>query len=335
MRLAKRKYGWKEMAEWKKNEWVIEGLLKKGQVLLLTGNPKVGKSFIALRAAAAVSSGDNFFGREAVEGKVLYLAAERALSLEDRGNAIIESNIPFNTDNIEVYPKPVAFLDERELSEFIKEAGDTDLIIIDTLRRCFAGGRENDNNDMTAWVYGVERFCEETGAAAIVIHHNQRRRYDTMGRITDGDFAGAGALLGSVDCQLQVSKNAKGDITLREVESNNKTSFVTDIRIENVTLSDGTSVGMAVSPDASDRDKPSLELLVKNLFRETGEATLSQLYQQVKDDALVLKYHGTPSKETVRLFLAAWQSDGIVWSKPSKEHKQQRIYILRESETDK
>lgn len=326
MRLSKRKYAWSELSGWKKNEWVIEGLLKKGQVALLTGNPKAGKSFIALRAAAAVTSGDKFFGRPAMEGNVLYLAAERALTLEDRGQALIESRVPFNTENIEVFPKPVAFLDENEVTSFINEVGQTDLIIIDTLRRCFAGGRENDNNDMTAWVYGVERFCEETGSAAIVIHHNQRKRYDTRGRVVDGDFAGGGALLGSVDCQIQVSKGANGLIRLVEVESNSKASFESYARIDSVTLRSGTQVGMAVEVVAGAQFK--LDEEIQRVMENYINMPLSDIHKKCMEDGIISEHWKTLSKEGVRKIVSTWESTGLVESIPSPVHSQQRLYTF-------
>lgn len=326
MRLSKRKYAWSELSGWKKNEWVIEGLLKKGQVALLTGNPKAGKSFIALRAAAAVTSGDKFFGRPAMEGNVLYLAAERALTLEDRGQALIESRVPFNTENIEVFPKPVAFLDENEVTSFINEVGQTDLIIIDTLRRCFAGGRENDNNDMTAWVYGVERFCEETGSAAIVIHHNQRKRYDTRGRVVDGDFAGGGALLGSVDCQIQVSKGANGLIRLVEVESNSKASFESYARIDSVTLRSGTQVGMAVEVVAGAQFK--LDEEIQRVMENYVNMPLSDIHKKCMEDGIISEHWKTLSKEGVRKIVSTWESTGLVESIPSPVHSQQRLYTF-------
>ena len=55
--------------------WVVEGLIPMG-VHLLTGAPKIGKSWLVLELALCVSSGRPFWGYATRRCGVLYLALE-------------------------------------------------------------------------------------------------------------------------------------------------------------------------------------------------------------------------------------------------------------------
>ena len=56
--------------------WSVQGLIPEG-VTLLAGKPKLGKSWMALGIAIAISTGGVAFGTRAVEeGDVLYMALE-------------------------------------------------------------------------------------------------------------------------------------------------------------------------------------------------------------------------------------------------------------------
>ena len=81
---------------------VIENLLHKG-VYLFAGAPKIGKSFLVLQIAYAVSTGQAFCGYDVKQGAVLYLALEdqyqrlqermaRMFGVESQGELLLAVN---------------------------------------------------------------------------------------------------------------------------------------------------------------------------------------------------------------------------------------------------
>lgn len=81
---------------------VIENLLYKG-VYLFAGAPKIGKSFLVLQIAYAVSTGQEFCGYDVKQGAVLYMALEdqyqrlqermaRMFGVESQGELLLAVN---------------------------------------------------------------------------------------------------------------------------------------------------------------------------------------------------------------------------------------------------
>ena len=60
-------------------EFVIEGLLPKG-LAMIVGATKVGKSFLSLQIAIAITNGEKLWGCPTHKGHVLYLALEDDLA---------------------------------------------------------------------------------------------------------------------------------------------------------------------------------------------------------------------------------------------------------------
>lgn len=76
--------------------------------------------------------------------------------------------------------RPVFPVRESEVKEVLiaakqiqAECGEkVELIIFDTLARCFGGSDENDARDMGAFIEGCDVIKRETGATVLVVHHS-------------------------------------------------------------------------------------------------------------------------------------------------------------------
>ena len=55
---------------------LIEGLLRRGELMSINAAPKVGKSYLALSLAAAVATGGEWLGRRCKRGTVLLIDCE-------------------------------------------------------------------------------------------------------------------------------------------------------------------------------------------------------------------------------------------------------------------
>ena len=129
---------------------VVEGFLPSG-TFILSGQPKIGKSFLMLMLCWCVAEGKPFLGFETRKSEVLYL------TLEDT-DARIQERLArmFDTDwegtNLHLTFRTTLSGDEliQQLENFVFEHPETRLIVIDTLFLARAGG------DSAAYSYGSD-----------------------------------------------------------------------------------------------------------------------------------------------------------------------------------
>src|SRR4051794_3172192 len=62
-----------------RREWVVQDLLPRGSLTLLTAREKAGKSLLALDLCAAVATGDPFLGRAVRSGPTVLVPVEEHL----------------------------------------------------------------------------------------------------------------------------------------------------------------------------------------------------------------------------------------------------------------
>ena len=62
--------------QYEKRQFVVDGLIQRGDFVLLAGRPKSGKSWLVLQLAQAIDQNDKFLGKDTTKAKVLYLALE-------------------------------------------------------------------------------------------------------------------------------------------------------------------------------------------------------------------------------------------------------------------
>ncbi len=191
-------------------DYLVEGLIERGNMVLIFGDPAAGKSFLTIDLGACVSTGTSFHGRPTKAGAVIYIAGEghsglarrrmawetdKGLSLADRRAPLFVSTVAGN------------FLDaattEAVIAE-IKATADTEgppaLIVVDTLARNFGGGDENSTSDMNRFIAAIDRLKDQwTGCSALIVHHT--------GHGNKTRSRGSFALTGAVDAEFRVEKD--------------------------------------------------------------------------------------------------------------------------------
>lgn len=120
--------------------WIIPEIIPEG-LIVLAGRPKVGKSWLALQIACAVSTGGKIFNKDITQGSVLYLALEDyPRRLKDRS---LKMGIPKGPIQFETSWRP---LHKGGLDDLMTKitVGDYRLVVIDTLTRALPGVNHND-----------------------------------------------------------------------------------------------------------------------------------------------------------------------------------------------
>lgn len=156
---------------------LIDGVLRQGHKMLISGPSKAGKSFALMRLAIGIAEGMAWFGSKCKQGRILYLNMEiDHASCVDRFLKIYKAlGLTFNIHqaNIDIWPLRGFSRPLSEMTDLIIEeagSGKYAAIVIDPLYKLMDGD-ENSNSDISRMVGNFDRIARETGAAVIYAHH--------------------------------------------------------------------------------------------------------------------------------------------------------------------
>ena len=216
-------------------QWLVEDLWGEEAVGILGGEPKCGKSLLALQLSVAVGSGRACLGRFAVQrpGRVLLFAAEDALHIvRHRLDAICTAaELALDNVDIQVITAPTLRLDvgdERQaLADTVEHVKPT-LLVLDPFVRLHRVD-ENVSQQVAPLLAFLRKLQREHPLAVLVVHHAR----------TGGAAMRAGqALRGSSEFHAWGDSNLylrrKGETTVLTVE-HRAAAAIADIPLRLVT----------------------------------------------------------------------------------------------------
>lgn len=247
--------------------WLIDGLCPSQSLIVLVGDAGAGKTFTALHMAFAIATGRRFMELEVKQGNVVYLYTEGRHGLPERVEAWKKIQGVGKAEEVGVFFVPEAvdlagieegeFDDLRETIE-AKVPGSINLVVVDTLARCFGTGDENATQDMNRFTNRCARIRDEFGCSVMVSHHTPRSRNRERG---------SNALRGNVDTVIRCSESASNRISLECVKQRDGQPFE-PLKLRRKTINlpgDRTSCVLhSVDSDAEDAgalDEKAIELL--------------------------------------------------------------------------
>ena len=159
-------------------EWVIEGLIQKGGVNFITGEPKTHKSFLRKFLVASALSGVTVFEQfpvKEVPQKVLTLIIEDRKAWERRTMDCMFEALGYVLDPPIGVCKPFGFKlnnasHVRELIALIKRDG-YDFVTIDPLIE-FHSSDENNASEMSAVTVALHQIAQF--ATLLIVHHSAK-----------------------------------------------------------------------------------------------------------------------------------------------------------------
>lgn len=185
-------------------DFLVDGVIPTGGLIVVYGNSNRGKTFVALDMAFSVAAGRPWAGHDVdVPGPVVYVSMEGAAGMRKRIKAL---QAAYGTDARPLYLIP-AQVDLAKAAEPVKalvaacreverlEGRPPAMIVLDTLARAIAGGDENSPVDMGNLVRRTQDLQAATGAAVLLIHHTGKdeargaRGHSLLRAATDTEIA--------------------------------------------------------------------------------------------------------------------------------------------------
>lgn len=157
----------------------IDGILRKGHKMLISGPSKAGKTFLEIELAIATAEGTNWCGYRCRQGRVLFINLEvDEASFIHRIKDVYEGMKvkPNNLDNIVTLnlrgiSRPLDKLAPILVNRIKKTK--VDMVILDPIYKVITGD-ENSASDMANFCNQFDYICKETGVSMVYCHHHSK-----------------------------------------------------------------------------------------------------------------------------------------------------------------
>ena len=180
-------------------EPLIDGLLRRTEIMNVVAAPKTGKSWFILQLAHSLVMGWDFLGFPCKKCKVLIMdnelhkatIASRMLWVGQKMN--ISANSP-ELENLIVNTQRIKRHDVNEISRVAEQIREQkiDVVIIDALYRALPEDVDENSNGQITRIYNqLDTFAQKSGAAVIIVHHTSKGNQSSKGITDVGSGAGA------------------------------------------------------------------------------------------------------------------------------------------------
>ena len=210
--------------------WVIEPWIVRGDIVCNAGEPKVGKSLVALNLAAALVSNTPFLGALQVLGgpyRIMYADAENNEAMMSRRIRRLLVGLEmtggeFPSESLRYFCEPGLKLDDEAwYEEFVRVVDDfePDFIFLDSLIR-FHRGDENSNAAMSAFFCDrIKPVATKYRAGIFMTHHLSKPGPNSYSGDLCHRVRGASDILAAVDQLWTLELDTSGHLLLRHERS--------------------------------------------------------------------------------------------------------------------
>lgn len=271
-------------------EWLCNNYIQRGDVILLSGSEKSGKSILSLQLASNLSNGSQFLGKYSCkESKVLYIQLEgKVTELVDRLECM-QRAIPHKAANLaRIYQKFLP-LDEdigiNALERTVKALPWLpDVIIIDPLYMSLSGDL-NSNESIRTFLFKVAPYIDNNKFTTIFIHHSKRDTYGQDGsrqELGDKSIYGSVFLRAFVDHLLFLDmKQDKSRVLTCDTQRSGKIT-----EREELILIQPSPLFFKIRGELSPSEERILELLKHSPYSKPDLIALTELSEKSVRDAL-------------------------------------------------
>lgn len=173
----------------KKQRFIVDRMIYPG-IHILSGDPKIGKSWMMLDMCLAVAKGEDFLGRKSEQGQVVYMALEDTfVSLQSRMYELIDE--PSENLFFTLLANSIGNGLEEDLRECKKMFPSLKMIVIDTLQKI----RNNIDTKYGAdyrELSVLKSIADSLGIAIVLVHHNRKAHDSNPNNLISGTNGIAG-----------------------------------------------------------------------------------------------------------------------------------------------
>jgi RecA-family ATPase len=216
--------------------WLLKPLIPQGGACLIYGAPKLGKSYLAIQLALALSGQyPDFLGFPVLSpGRILYLQLDTPRSVwADRFDQMLKKGglkhdsqklLLADRDSIEYHPFDVIQPAHMKYLRSIIEPHNPSAVIIDTIREAHSGD-EDSSQAMRNVVANLVAACHP--AALILVSHSRKSHPEGNSDLMD-DHRGSSYVTGRMDAIMRLTKRhlyyqgrsiEAGDITVQRLDN--------------------------------------------------------------------------------------------------------------------
>jgi AAA domain-containing protein len=214
-----------------RTEWLVEGILPQGGILLMCAAPKAGKTILTRNLALAVCRGGKVLDRQCAQGSVLWLALEEPKSeakkiIEAMGFRGLPLHSCFGHAPLEVAPWLEGAIDKLNPK----------LIVIDTWHKLTMIENINDYAAVNRSNALLQQIARERNIAQVWIHHNKK------GPASGGEeVLGSAALFAAADTLMSIKRGDDGVRSVSTIQrfGSDLPSTVVQMNEANYLLGDG------------------------------------------------------------------------------------------------
>lgn len=173
-------------------KWLVHNWIPEGSLVMLAGEPKVGKTCLATAIAIAVATGTPFAGMPTVQSSVLWLSAEES-PVERmevlQSSRLVDFDVPVYTCYEPLWIDSESGLEDLEAW---RQKTDARLLVVDPLLGAISGRSIADSWGARKSLQALKRWCSVNKVTALVLHHPKR-------------IPGAGRLLVADNAQISAT----------------------------------------------------------------------------------------------------------------------------------
>jgi hypothetical protein len=177
-------------------EWLIKGLMKRGQICLLVAEAKVGKSSVLYDTFRCLADGDPLFGEypTRLRGEICYFNGE--MPENDVTRQMTHTSIQAK-NKVHIVDKPLfggSLYDPEKQDEIIERFTETGVRLwtIDVFRNFFEGASERDETEVQKFFDILQTIRHEADLDGIILVHHANKSGSNRA-------SGSGAFEGSPD----------------------------------------------------------------------------------------------------------------------------------------
>lgn len=186
----------------KKQRFIVNGMIYPG-LHILSGDPKIGKSWMVLDMCLSVAKGNDFLGRKTEQGQVVYMALEDTfVSLQSRLYELTDE--PSENLHIALIANSIGDGLEDDLRECKKLFPDLKMVVIDTLQKIRSTIDTKYGADYRE-LSVLKGIADQLGIAIVLVHHNRKAHDSNPNNL----ISGTNGIAGCADGLLVFTRNSE------------------------------------------------------------------------------------------------------------------------------